>query len=580
MAAGDPILSQLTEQTAPVGTDLIPLARGSANLQKVTAANLRAFVLAGSGAQTGLQVVTPSGDTTGSADTAAIQAALNTGNDVYISAGAYYTNANLNVTTLAQNGQKVYGAGSVSDAGNGANSTVIQPSAAVTACFYIDGTGIGSFIQNFGLTDLTIDMTNMTDAATSAAINQVQAFDCYYQNVRVRNYGTAKVSWLFSHGAYVTVLTTCQGGLVRFAGQSFANATTTITLNNCDFKWLDHTYYSNVTLVGGAIQRPYDATVPIVYLAPGTSPYGAPPNTGGIYVAVMSKIDNAQNFASIGCDWEQGGGYPATYNDGSHGVLSLYPVIQVTSGCTNSTFINGDFAGCYLYDQGTSTRAVSYQTGTPVDVANQRAFHLAEIAHSGTLTGFTNFNSYYASGATKTYQVTASTGSFIFLKGLVQPSADAANVFDVKASGGTLYFDVSTNGGGAVNVGNSAALNGYSDTLSTMAWDFTIPSAGTGLLHLRNGGSTTITLTGANGTVNVTNGYYVAGTAVVGARATGWGAASGTLGRAAYASYAGQTMGATYSQSAAQATDDGLKALAQRVAAIITDLTAHGLIGP
>jgi len=73
--------------------------------------------------------------------------------------------------------------------------------------------------------------------------------------------------------------------------------------------------------------------------------------------------------------------------------------------------------------------------------------------------------------------------------------------------------------------------------------------------------------------------YSVAGVKVVGARATGWGAASSTLSRTAYASYAGLTASVGYVQAEAQATDDALKLLSQKVAALITDLTAHGMIG-
>lgn len=73
--------------------------------------------------------------------------------------------------------------------------------------------------------------------------------------------------------------------------------------------------------------------------------------------------------------------------------------------------------------------------------------------------------------------------------------------------------------------------------------------------------------------------YSVAGTQVLGPRATGWGAASSTLSRTAYPSYAGQTLTGSYVQATQQANDDALKLLSQKVAALITDLTAHGLIG-
>lgn len=64
------------------------------------------------------------------------------------------------------------------------------------------------------------------------------------------------------------------------------------------------------------------------------------------------------------------------------------------------------------------------------------------------------------------------------------------------------------------------------------------------------------------------------------AASTGWGAASGTLSRAAYASYAGQTVSAAYVQAEAQATDDAVKLLSRTVAALITDLTAQKIIKP
>jgi hypothetical protein len=73
--------------------------------------------------------------------------------------------------------------------------------------------------------------------------------------------------------------------------------------------------------------------------------------------------------------------------------------------------------------------------------------------------------------------------------------------------------------------------------------------------------------------------YKVSTLQVVGARQTGWGAASSTLSRAAYASYAGHTYGVSYVQATAQATDNAVELVSQTLAALITDLTAHGLIG-
>lgn len=56
------------------------------------------------------------------------------------------------------------------------------------------------------------------------------------------------------------------------------------------------------------------------------------------------------------------------------------------------------------------------------------------------------------------------------------------------------------------------------------------------------------------------------------AASNGWGAPSGTLSRAAYASYAGQTVSVIPTQAEVQQIDDELKLLSQVVAAILTDL--------
>lgn len=58
-------------------------------------------------------------------------------------------------------------------------------------------------------------------------------------------------------------------------------------------------------------------------------------------------------------------------------------------------------------------------------------------------------------------------------------------------------------------------------------------------------------------------------------QATGWTAPSGTLSRATFAAYAGQTVSNPPTQAQVQAIDDHVKLLSQRVAAALTDL-----IGP
>ncbi|WP_286933864.1 phage tail protein [Leclercia sp. UBA5958] len=78
--------------------------------------------------------------------------------------------------------------------------------------------------------------------------------------------------------------------------------------------------------------------------------------------------------------------------------------------------------------------------------------------------------------------------------------------------------------------------------------------------------------------LNVTTSYSVGGTKVVGARQTGWTAATGTALRGAFNSNQAYTIGATYSQSEIQALATGLQQARQRIKALEDDSRTHGLI--
>jgi hypothetical protein len=80
-----------------------------------------------------------------------------------------------------------------------------------------------------------------------------------------------------------------------------------------------------------------------------------------------------------------------------------------------------------------------------------------------------------------------------------------------------------------------------------------------------------------------TGAISIAGSQVLAARKTGWGTPSGTLSRAAYASYAGQDVSVAYVEAEAQATDDAVKLLSQTVTALLTEVhsatSGMGFIG-
>lgn len=80
------------------------------------------------------------------------------------------------------------------------------------------------------------------------------------------------------------------------------------------------------------------------------------------------------------------------------------------------------------------------------------------------------------------------------------------------------------------------------------------------------------------GSANVSVSYKVAGLQVLGARQTGWTAATGTANKGAFDADLAFTVSATYTQAEIQTLADALRAERQRTKALEDAMRAHGLI--
>lgn len=92
--------------------------------------------------------------------------------------------------------------------------------------------------------------------------------------------------------------------------------------------------------------------------------------------------------------------------------------------------------------------------------------------------------------------------------------------------------------------------------------------------------TTVATIDQSNTRLNLGSGwvYAINGSQVVGARDTGWTAATGTSNKGSYSTYAGATISATPTQAEVQAINDALKAASERIKALEDMLRTHGLI--
>jgi hypothetical protein len=98
-------------------------------------------------------------------------------------------------------------------------------------------------------------------------------------------------------------------------------------------------------------------------------------------------------------------------------------------------------------------------------------------------------------------------------------------------------------------------------------------------LHFGQADDSLGTLDAAGLKLPASRAYYVNGNQVVGARITGWTAATGTASRGAFAAAAAGTASGSYTASELQGALDRIAAIEARIVAYDADLRAHGLVG-
>ena len=423
-------------------------------------------------------------------DTAAIQAALNSGSSFDLPPGTCLTSAALTISTAASHGQTVRGAGETASDGAGSGKTTIRPAASVTTAVLIDGSPFGGYIQGFSIEGFSLDMGKMAPGARG--FSQLQAYDIHYSKIRVMN-DAGKTSWNFGPGAYTTSLDDVQGALVYCLGNGMNNPTT-ITLLNPDIGGLNVEQCVNVTTLGGAIQPLY-TTTNMVWLPTGTSPEGFGPNPDGMYLAVSSYLLNAQFISTIGTDWEAlsqpsqtcvvSGWTFGTYDDGTHGCHPIVMGVEVGSGVANVSLLDATFAGMYLYDLGAvgeNLTLTGYQTGggegnyhKGIETFDANVF----LNNSKALFGY---NGDRATGGANTILLDASSGSANFSGNLAIASLYAGE----SVNGQQLFINPTVAGSNFANIGPFGCFNS-----TTVAGSSCFMGSGSKFVGLQDAAGTT-----------------------------------------------------------------------------------------
>jgi hypothetical protein len=309
-------------------------------------------------------------------DTTGIQLALDTGRPVYFPPGTYKTTATLNLNATANIGQIVYGAGCLrEDNLTGTQKTLIQPSSAVTVAIGVVG-GVIS-IRGFELRDFTVDMTNMTDAATRIGIRQSTAWSAKIKNITFAGVGTAKRIMKFEAAAYLTVIENvrARGGIVELDGNSLADAATTLTFLNCDVDSYIMDNAASINIIGGAVQGSSDKFV--LSNVDGLTIIAADIEGTGVFLNCGSTVSGISQHSN----WF--GGFSGTFSSGTWANAGGLFYRETNSWVPAITF-GGAAVGVSYHNQGASATREGNRVHVTLDlIVNSNGSSTGDAAITG-----------------------------------------------------------------------------------------------------------------------------------------------------------------------------------------------------
>lgn len=179
-------------------------------------------------------------------DTTAIQAAIDTGNRVYLPAGTYLTDQ-LNITTEGQIFE-----------GDGSERTFLKANVGETKLIYIDGSS--PWARGCILRDFSIDLSNMTASSDNHGIELYRAWYTRLDGLShpeiTLNTPEEVRSVYIREGCYGTEILNCHfaAGRIELKGAAWGHAATTTTIDNCFVDTIFLDYAMGTYITGGALQ--------------------------------------------------------------------------------------------------------------------------------------------------------------------------------------------------------------------------------------------------------------------------------------------------------------------------------------